>query len=210
MDADYSVELGPTAPALEIPWRDAEGELQYFDLRSEPSGIELITEARSFPALRQFLIDVNSPRSAWQTAKCDVWAEVVEAAENFYGAGLAQSCYIDLVLAPHWQLLRDTLEAHERLARRIAQLLEADDALEATAEIVVRRCYFHCGLPSKEPQDTNHDASDAGYCLTLYLSGFGASATEAAERWERAMVLASECLLQLQPHEERAKGRELS
>ena len=34
MEADYSIELGPAAPALEIPWNDPEGQLHYLDLRA--------------------------------------------------------------------------------------------------------------------------------------------------------------------------------
>lgn len=205
MDADFSIELGPTAPALEIPWRDAEGRLQYFDLRSEPSAIEHIPEAQHFPALRRFLIDVNSQQNPWQTVKCDVWEEAAEPAENFYGACFAQHCYVDVVLTGQARSLRDSLEAHELLARQTVQLLEADDALEATAEIVVRRCYFHRTTLSSESTGTPDETSDAGYCLTLYLSGFGASAGEATERWSQAVQVAAKCLLQLPPHDEHPK-----
>jgi hypothetical protein len=203
MDADYSVELGPDAPALELPWDDPERRFAYVDLRSKPDAIERVPEARQFPALRKLLVAVNSLQSAWQTAKCDVWTESVDAAENLYGAGFAQSCYVDLVLTEHRKLQRGSLELHEKLARQIARSLESDETLEASAEIVVRRCYFH-------DDDKAIDASDAGYCLTLYISGFGSSADEAASRWESAMGSASECVAGLQPEEERAKGRELS
>lgn len=203
MDADYSVELGPEAPALELPWDDPEHRFAYVDLRSEPGAIDRVPEARQFPALRRLLVEVNSPQSAWQTAKCDVWTESVEAAENLYGAGFSQSCYVDLVLTAHWKLQRESLELHEKLARQIARSLESDETLEASAEIVVRRCYFHDEGKAKEAA---MDASDAGYCLTLYISGFGSSAEEAATRWTRAMGLASECVAGLQPEEERAKG----
>ena len=83
MDADSSVELGPTAPALELPWKDPEGRVQYVNLRGAAGGggdrgverdlergVERIPEARQFPALRRFLVDVNSRRSPWQTAPC--------------------------------------------------------------------------------------------------------------------------------------------
>ena len=212
MDADYSIELGADAPALELPWVDPEGRLEYIDLRSESAGIEHIVEripeAREFPALRTFLIDVNSQHSAWQTAKCDVWAEVVEATENLYGAKFAQNCYLDLVLTAQWTSLRESLELHEKLARQLARSLDGDDSLQATAEIVVRRCYFHREFGSKEFSGTERpmDTSDEGYCLTLYLSGFGTSVEAAAADWERAMRLAAGCLLHLQPQEERAKG----
>jgi hypothetical protein len=202
MDADYSVELGPAAPALEIPWKDPEGRLHYFDLRTEPDSIERIPEARQFPALRRFLVEVNSPLSAWQTAKCDVWNDESEATENLYGARFSQGCYVDIVLAGQAITLRDSLEVHQRIAGDIAHLLETSEVLEATAEIVVRRSYIHRGADAEE--------SDAGYCLTLFLTGYGATPVEAANCWDHAMEYAAECWLELDPHEGRAQARELS
>lgn len=215
MDADSSVELGPTAPALELPWKDPEGRVQYVNLRGAAGGggdrgverdlergVERIPEARQFPALRRFLVDVNSRRSPWQTAKCDVWTGAAEAAENLYGAEFAQGSYVDVVLAAQSAGLRGELEVHQRLAKEWARALETDEALEATAEAVVRRCYFHGAARAEE--------SDAGYCLTLWVTGYGASAAEAGERWATAMELAAGCLVKLQPGEERAQAGELS
>jgi hypothetical protein len=197
MEADYSVELGPSAPALELPWTDPEGHLQYVELRGggglTTCNLDSIAEARRFPPLRRFLADVNSPPSAWQTVKCDAWANATEAAANLYNAGFMQSSYVDLVLAEDAAGLRDCLEGHQRLAKAMAQALEANESLEALAEVVVRRCYFHRGTKLEE--------SDAGYCLTLFLTGYGTSPDEAAECWEHALKFAAECLLKLQPPE---------
>lgn len=211
MDADYSIELGPTAPALEIPWEDSEGLVRYVTLRQEHSSagrefaqneVKRLPEARQFPALGRFLVELNSPPSFWQTAKCDVWANEADAVENLYSLGFEQSCYIDMVLDGQMRTLRPSLKAHHRLASEIAQLLEADRAIAATAEIVVRRCYFH--LSGKA------DQSDEGYCLTLFLTAYGTSLPEAAECWERAMQFAADCLLKVHPHDDRAKAQELS
>ena len=46
--------------------------------------------------------------------------------------------------------------------------------------------------------------------LRFFLTAYGSSPAEAAECWERAMEFAAECLLKLQPHEDCAKGQELS
>ncbi len=217
MDADYSVELGPAAPALEIPWQDPEGRLHYVELRGDASSlvhniadhsiadhnvalINCIPEARQFPALGRFLIAVNAPESDWQTAKCDVWPDKAEAAENLYRQGFEQSCYVDIVLAGGGAASRCSLETHQRLARELAQSLETNAALKATAEVVVRRCYYHHG---------NAEESDAGYCMTLFLSAYGASPAEAAECWERAMDFAAGCVLKLRSHEGCAKAQEL-
>ena len=211
MEADYSIELGPTAPALEIPWEDPEGRLQYVMLRQEhgtvgrefaKNEVRRLPEARQFPALGRFLVELNSPPSPWQTAKCDVWASEADAAENLYNLGFEQSCYVDMVLAGQMRKLLPSLKAHHRLAREFARLLETDEAMAATAEIVVRRCYFH--------HSGKADQSDEGYCLTLFLTAYGASPQEAAECWERALQFAAECLLKMHPRDDRAKAQELS
>jgi hypothetical protein len=204
MDADYSVELGAAAPALELPWDDPEGRLQYVDLRGGGSvelNCERIPEARLFPALRRFLIELNSERSAWQTAKCDAWTDESEAAENPYDAGFEQSCYVDVVLTERSAALRTSLEFHQRAAREMAQMLEENETLEATAEIMVRSCYFH--------PVGNMEESDAGYCMTMFLTGYGASEAAAADCWGRAMDHAASCWTRLQPHEGHAQAREL-
>ena len=200
MDADYSVELGPTAPALEIPWQDPEGQLHFVDLRSGPGSIETnvehnvehIPEARQFPALRRFLVELNSPSSGWQTAKCDVWNGETEAAENLYDAAFAQGCYVDIVFAGKFATLREDLEVHRHMAKAIAQSLDKNEALEASCEIVVRRCYFH-----RSPDAIAMEVSDNGYCLTLFITGYGASPSSALLSWEHAMDSAAACLLEL-------------
>jgi hypothetical protein len=200
MDADYSVELGPTAPALEIPWQDPDGQLHFVDLRSGPGSIEgnvehnveHIPEAKQFPALRRFLIELNSPSSGWQTAKCDVWNGETEAAENLYDAAFTQSCYVDIVFAEQFTTLRETLEVHQHMAKAIAQSLDENEALEASCEIVVRRCYFH-----RATEPIAMEESDNGYCLTLLITGYGASLSNALVSWERAMESAAASLLEL-------------
>lgn len=209
MEADYSVELGPSSAALEVPWTDPEGQLHYVELRGAGGLatrnldriLDRIEEARRFPALRKFLAEVNSPASAWQTVKCDAWADETAAEENPYHAGFTQSSYVDLVLAEPGEALRDCLEAHRKLANQMAQALEADESLESVAEVVVRRCYFHLGASPEE--------SDAGYCLTLFLTGYGTSPDKAMACWERALELASGCLLKLKPREANAEKEEL-
>jgi hypothetical protein len=213
MDADYSVEIGPTADALEIPWKDPDGRVLYVDLRGDPGSIERnvesIPEAQQFPALRQFLIELNSNRSAWQTAKCDVWAEAAEPEDNTFGADFVHGCYVDVVLAGEAASLRDSLKVHQRLARKAAQHLDNDEELQGAAEIVVRPCYFHPSAEAGASGSTSWDASDGGYCFTLFLTGYGASPEEAADRWARTLGLAAKCLLELSLHEGGAKLREL-
>jgi hypothetical protein len=202
VEADHSLELGPAAPALEIPWKDPEGRFHYFDLRRQPDAMQHIPEALQFLALRRFLLSVNSPPSAWQTAKCDVWPDESEPSENLYDATFEQSCYVDLVLAEQSAAWREDLPVHQLAAKELAHMLGANETLEALAEIIVRRCYFHF---STDPEE-----SDAGYCMTLFLTGYGATPAKAAECWDRAMEFAAACVLRLQPHEGRAQAGELS
>ena len=201
MEADDAVELGPDAPALELPWQDPEGRWNYHDLRGVAGaagpewernlkrGIDRIPEARQFPPLRSFLIKVNSPPSVWETAKCGVLPEKAVPSENPYNAGFAHNCYIDLVLASEFTAQRAQLELHQQLAKELAAALSANEALEADAEAVVRRCYFHT--------QTSPDYSEAGYSLTLFLTGYGDSAEKAAENLKSAMESAGESLVKL-------------
>ncbi len=215
MEADDLVELGPDAPALELPWQDPEGRWNYHDLRGGAGaagpewernlkrGIDRIPEARQFPPLRSFLIHVNSPPSVWETAKCGVLPEKSVPSENHYNAGFAHNCYVDLVLTAEFSpqqanyglagdsvaAQRADLELHQRLAKELAAALSANEALEADAEAVVRRCYFH--------KKSSPEESDEGYSLTLFLAGYGDSAAKAAENLKSAMELASESLVKL-------------
>jgi hypothetical protein len=205
MDADYSIELGPAAPALELPWLDPDGQMQYVELRGGTETIaacvDRIPEARKFPALRRFLVTVNCERSAWLTAKCDAWTDEAEAAENMYNASFELSSYVDIVLADSFAELRGDLEFHRGAAMAVARMLEENKELEATAEIMVRRCYFH--------RNGNMEESDAGYCMTMFLTGYGARPEAAARSWEEAMDFAARCWIRFHPHERRAPASEL-
>ena len=206
MDADYSIELGPTAPALEVPWQDADGRIRYISLRKHPERISTLDEVQRFPALGELLRALNHEDSAWETAKCDVWLEDEESGENENPAtAFSQHSYVDLILSHAHRALRNSLPAHQELARRMAHTLEEHgEELDATAaEIVLRRCYFHT--------DTRADsATEDGYCLTLYLSGYGATPAAAAERWQQALRLAAGCLPGLSPKDSGAAGGEVS
>jgi hypothetical protein len=205
VEADDSLELGPPAPALELPWNDPTGRSHYVELRGEAGATERnldqIAEVRQFPALRRFLLDVNSPPSPWQTAKCDVWTGQAEPAENLYNAGFTHGSYIDLVLAEQASSWRGSLEVHQRLAKQLARRLEANESIEAVAEIVVRRCYFH--------RDCSPEESDAGYCLTLFLLCYGASPGEAAHCWDLTLEWTAQCLVKSQAGEEGAQKSEV-
>ena len=74
MEADFSVEMGPVDPVLEVPWAAPDGSLRYFNLREHPALIGEVEEVRRFPALAEFLRHVNSTGGTFETVKCDAWA----------------------------------------------------------------------------------------------------------------------------------------
>ena len=193
VEADCSLELGAGSPALELPWQDPEGRVSYVALRDEAGllerNLDAVPEAQSFPALRRFLLQVNSRQSAWQSAKCDAWADETNPDENLYDAPWTHNSYVDLVLAAAAAGLRPSLKAHQQWAEEMVRAFEADERIEAYAEIVVRRCYFH--------PDDSPDESDDGYCLTLFLIGYGATPADALDSWSQALEAAAQCLLKM-------------
>lgn len=186
MDADYNVDLGPDAPALELPWSDPGGRVQYINLRRHPERLAELPEPAEYAALHDLLRAVNAPQSPWQSAKCDVWSESAGCCVNFYEAAWGHGCYVDLVLAEATPR-RDDLAAHEAFAYRLAQTLEENDEIKASVEITIRRCYFH------RDEDMNAE-SDAGYCLSIQVVGWGDYRREAAAEWARAVEWLARCL----------------
>ena len=69
MDADFSVEMGPDDPVLEMPWASADGSLGYYNLREQPELLEQLEEARRSPELAQFLRHLNGAGGAFETVK---------------------------------------------------------------------------------------------------------------------------------------------
>lgn len=186
MDADYSVELGPDDPAMELPWRSEDGALQYHDLKRQPELLLYVDEANCYRELARFLSSVNSSASIFATAKCDVWAEgELSEAEEIYGAALKFGGYVDLVLEDGCAM-RNDFEAHERLSRRTVELLAKAPEISAAAEFIIRRCHF---------QHAGDDA--AGYYWTAYIFGYGDDETDARKRWAIALEVVQNALLQV-------------
>jgi hypothetical protein len=200
MQADYSVELGGDAAALEIPWRSADGAARYFDLHARPELLLEIDEARRFRELGEFLAVVNAPGSPLASAKCDVWAtRELNAEEAIFGAPLKLASYVDLVFTGEQ---RFSFPAHEDFARALCALLNKAPEMPSAAEFVIRRCYFHQDVappPSatNPSEETSAVDSQAGYCLTFYLSGYGDEETDARQRWNIGMKLVQNAILQL-------------
>ncbi len=188
MQAEFSVEIGPDAAALEIPWRSEDGSLRYLDLRAQPELLLNIKEGRLYRPLGEFLSSINSSGSMLQTAKCDTWTtRKLGPDEEAFGSPCKFASYVDLVFAD--DAPRYSFEQHERLGQAACRLLGKAPEISAAAEFVLRRCFFH--------DDSDPDASRDGYCLTLYAYGYGDDEEEAQRRWTIALKLLENALLQL-------------
>ena len=189
MHADYSIELGPDDDVLEIPWSSPNGSLRYYDLRLHPELIDEIPEAVVNPALKEFLVAMNG-YSAWSSAKCDVWfSEELNPEEDIYGGSCKFGSYVDLVLADVPRVVPDdrlSFEAHERLLKKLVQMVEKTPEIPASTEFILRRCYVHRGA-----------SLDEGFYVTLYVFGYGADAGEARRHWADALKTVQSPLLQI-------------
>jgi hypothetical protein len=188
MDADFSVELGADDDALEFPWTTEDESLRYYDLKRQPELLLEIREARDWPELGALLESVNVGKSAFVTAKCDVWSDgELSEAEEIYGASLKLASYVDVLFDEAHGERRFNFEEHERLARRVCELLSGAPEIPAAAEFTIRRCYFHDAGEPVAP----------GFYVTCYLFGYGDDEAEARQRWAIGLSLMQNALVQV-------------
>ncbi len=177
MDADFSVELGPEDETLEMPWAGSEDGPKHYDLKQHPNLLELIEEARRVPELKQFLRAMNSPGVPVETAKCDVWSSSeMTPEEEIFGAAQKFCSYIDILFTK--DSARFSLREHEQFARRLTELLTKAADLPASAEFLIRRCYYHGDLGTRD-----------GCYVTFYLFGYADDELQARQRWVIALEL---------------------
>lgn len=185
MDADFSIELGREDPVLDFPWTDPSGKLAYFDLKRHPELIAKVEEAEKFPELADFLLKVNSDGSAFESAKCDVWATTeLNAEEEIFNASHKFASYVDLVFSDVEQ--RFSLPRHESFARRLTELLRRAPDIGASVEICVRRCFFG-------------DAEEIrkGLYFTAYVNGYGEDESSARRNWAIGTKLVETAIVRL-------------
>jgi hypothetical protein len=185
MQADFAVELGRDDETLELPWAAPDGGPRYVDLKREPERIKDVEEANGLPELREFLALINSASSHLQSAKCDAWASAeIHPEEEIFEAAWKFGSYVDLFfMEPSSQV---SFEAHEEFLKKIVGLLKRVPDLPATAEFLLRRCYFHEQGDARE-----------GFYVTFYLFGFGQEESKARQQWAIAMKLARNAFAQL-------------
>jgi hypothetical protein len=192
MDADFSIELSREDPVLDLPWKDANdasGKIAYFDLKRQPELIASITEARQFPELAKFLVKMNSPHSALESAKCDVWAtNEMSAEESIFNASHKFASYVDLLFCDVEH--RKSLPFQESFVRSLTELLRRAPEIGASLELCVRKCFYEqAGESDGEPEE--------GLYFTLYLNGYGNDDLAARRNWAIGMKLAESAILQL-------------
>jgi hypothetical protein len=183
VEADFSVELGRDDPVLEIPWV-AENGPRYLGLKRNPELLLELEEARRFSELRDFLVFLNSPSSVLETAKCDAWAsDQIHPEEEIFGAAWKFGSYVDLLFSQ--EQARFSFDDHERFARRVVDLLKHVPEIPASAEFIIRRCYYH---EHADPRD--------GFYITVYVLGFGDDEEQARQQWGIGLKLVENAMRQ--------------
>jgi len=150
----------------------------YLDLRANPQAIELISAARQYLPLRNFLISVNGEESIFATASATTKSDLPAAVS----AGLAHefASQIGIVFAElslNWERRH-----YVDLSSGLKELLERDTADAARAVLRISSCDF-----TTENQ--------RGFCLTIRLVAEGNSAQQAELRWGLGLARVQQALL---------------
>lgn len=194
MQADFSIELGRDDEVLEFPW-STENAPRYYDLKRHPELLVQVEEARQFAELAQFLVSVNSSPSLLETAKCDAWfSNDINPEEGIFGAPSKFGSYVDLLFSD--EDARYSFPEHENLARRVVELMKRVPEIPASAEFIVRRCFYH---PRREQPGSGANVRE-GFYITFYLFGYGEDQPHSRQRWGIALKLVENALRQLSAH----------
>ena len=180
MEADFAIELGADDETLDLPWTgpDKNGP-RYYDLKCHPDLLPHIEEAQREPQLAEFLQAVNSPATPLETAKCDAWSTTdLNPEEDIFGATHKFGSYVDLLFSSNQKF---SFERNEDFARRLTQLLKHVPEIPASAEFLIRRCYF---------------GEDQGFYITFYLFGYGEDEQRAHQQWTIGLKLVEHALRQ--------------
>jgi hypothetical protein len=191
VQADFSIECGADDESLEIPWASEDGALRYVDLKQNPGLIADLDEARHFPDIADFLRITNSAGSAFQTAKCDAgFAKELTVEDEPFGTSGTFGSYVDVLFAS--PLVRRSLEQNEACVRNLVRLLQRAPEMPASAEFLVRRCFF---------ADDRTDGE--GFYMTCYVFGYSDNEEEARKHWGIALRLLGTALVQISTEREK-------
>ena len=179
MHAEWSVDIGPDSPALEVPWRSEDGSLRFFDLKKQPELLLEVKETHEHFEMADFLAGVNN-KTEMATAKCDIWlSDEMDVEDEFFGEPLKRCCYIDCFFEREAE--RYDFGAYEKLADLIVTKFGRLPEMPASLEIVIRQCHFHLS--------DNPSESRTGYSFTFYVTGYGGDETHAHVHWAIALNL---------------------
>jgi hypothetical protein len=177
MEADYAVELGPDEETLELPWAAADGGPRYYDLKRHPEQLSEVSEAQQVRELAEFLATVNTPTSILETAKCDTWTSTdINPEEEMFGGSLKFGSYVDLLFSERQQRL--SFPEHEAVVKELIHILKPAPPILASAEFLIRRCYYH-------EENEIHE----GCYITFYLFGYGNDEADARNYWATGLKL---------------------
>jgi hypothetical protein len=184
MQADFSIECGVDDECLEMPWASEDGSLRYVDLKETPALIADLDETRRYPELAEFLRSANSPHSAFHTAKCDAgFTRQMTLEDEVFGTTGKFGSYVDVLFtSPE---IRRSFEQHEAAARSLTTLLQRAPEMQASAEFLVRRCFYA------------HDSALDGFYITSYVFGYSENEDDARKHWGIALRLVGGALVQL-------------
>jgi hypothetical protein len=163
MDADWEVEVGGGAAAIDALWSG------FVDLRSNVERIGEIPEAMAFPPLAVLLKALNAPASPLWTAKCDLWEPA--PAEVVPGAEFVLACYIDMLPAGS-KVFAEWKRAEAYCQDWVARLAPLPLA-NCNVELVVRLAVA---------------GETEGFGVTAYLGASGTSKAGAADNLAAAMA----------------------
>jgi hypothetical protein len=189
MEADWSVELTADDPVIVVPWAGASDDprkCRFVDLRLGEQLIDEIEEVRTVPELRAALLLLNSAASPLWTVKCDTWEsdtpldpyEMDAAPED---TTLSAGSYIDLLARDG--AFQASFDHQERWVRAVTEALHAVPARAARVELVLRRA------------QVNHVA---GYGVSWFVEGCGATTPRARQAWSEAFGLALPAIMNVQ------------
>lgn len=186
MLAEWSVELGPEDPRLEIPWSSEDRLLRFLDLKSQPELLLEIKEACLYPELAEFLNWANSSGSQLETAKCDAWSSrQIEPEEEIFGEPCKFGSYVDLLFTG--SEAKGRFQDHELFVQALARLLRHAPEISSAAEFIVRRCVDH---------RRDKGTYEACFYITFYLHGYGEDEEQARKRWAIALKMVQHAMIQ--------------
>ena len=187
MEADWSVELTADDPVIAVPWEAPGESFRFVDLRENPQAIDEIEEARREPALHSALLAINSAGSPNLDGKV---RHLDERTAGKQDRSMGDGCRPGRggvwrrMLHRHPAARPASFAVQEQWVRVLTETLRGVELRCARIELVLRPAVVR-GV--------------AGFGVTCFVQGCGASTELAASRWAEALILALPALMQVAP-----------